>query len=607
MAMKSAIFVNEIEIEDYLWSNWHDIKPTIDELLIDREVIQPDDLRGVPLEYRLAALDRYAAQNAGADLRYDREAGILLLRSAKRAKALLEVWDDLAKRWDEAVCQPQKLSPLEFVKGLSEALGFLPIARHSYLDLFGFLLEMPTLHLNVPDPVPFVFVNRQEIDASTVTNIRDLVQILERDNRSQPHLFALVMALDGAAKIREQLLGSPFVQELIVISRENLRKILMAKDPSRVLRSLIVEQVNILSISPFIITGPTSDRMFFGRESEMREVTRRLASVSCALIGGRRVGKTSMLGHLHRVRLPAACFRTLYHDCSITPSYQVFLTAPVRNWRPEPPPSAPATFGDLLQSPPTDRPLVLLLDEADKLVPADRTNDWRLFRALRALTNFACVRVVLSGECTLRAALHDPGSPLFNFANEILLGPLDIRAVNELITQPMKQLEIELADESAIVRSIYDFTSGHPNVVQRLCHRLIERLNEQGTRHITQDDVNAVIEDPQFQEIDFLQTYLEAATLLEKIITLVLLQEVRPYRLTEVCQLLSVQAHIRPGAVATKDALDRLVELRSILKRSQDGYAFAVGAFPRVLAHTTTVEDLLEVLVEQYEQTETQA
>lgn len=42
------------------------------------------------------------------------------------------------------------------------------------------------------------------------------------------------------------------------------------------------------------------------------------------------------------------------------------------------------------------------------------------------------------------------------------------------------------------------------------------------------------------------------------------------------------------------------MDLRSILKRIPTGYEFAVEAFPRVVAGTMTLEDMLEVLVEDY-------
>jgi hypothetical protein len=57
---------------------------------------------------------------------------------------------------------------------------------------------------------------------------------------------------------------------------------------------------------------------------------------------------------------------------------------------------------------------------------------------------------------------------------------------------------------------------------------------------------------------------------------------------------------LQPEPEVVKAALDRLVDLRSILKRSQTGYEFAVEAFPLVLAKTTTAEDLLIVLKHQY-------
>jgi hypothetical protein len=196
--------------------------------------------------------------------------------------------------------------------------------------------------------------------------------------------------------------------------------------------------------------------------------------------------------------------------------------------------------------------------------------------------------------------LKDATSPLFNFANLMLLGPLDYRAIEELVTNPMRQLGITLVNDASIVKHIYDFTSGHPNVVQRLCRRLIERLNERGMRRITLDDVRAVAENPQFQEHDFLQVYWEGATFLEKIITLVLLRKPERSHLRDIRQLLAHHASVYPSATETKDALDQLVELRSILKQTQSGYEFAVPAFPLVLENATTIEDLLEVFVEQY-------
>jgi hypothetical protein len=329
-------------------------------------------------------------------------------------------------------------------------------------------------------------------------------------------------------------------------------------------------------------------------------MTEHASSASFAVIGGRRIGKTSIVGRLYRTRLPAAGYRTIYHDCSTTTSYESLLATPIRNWQPGPPDNAPTTFGDLLQYTPADRRLVLLLDEADKLVPLERENRWKLFNALRSMANASRAQVILSGERTLRDALHDPTSPLFNFTNEILLGPLDRRAVEILITQPMQQLEIELEDPREIVDLVWSFTSGHPNVVQRLCRRLLRKLKNRPVRRITVEDVNAVIEDSDFQRKDFLETYWEAASHLEKIISLLIVTGPSTITLDGVRQSLVTHCNLRPKAREVDDALQRLVDLRSILRRVPGGYEFAVKAFPKIVAGTMTLSDMLDILTEEY-------
>jgi len=450
--------------------------------------------------------------------------------------------------------------------------------------------------LKLPEALPVFFLTPSiELDAQA------LCQYLETTFPSTRIVVAIVVSEQIPKDIRDlaEQMRSIYAYDLVPLAHSECVRIVLAKDPQRIFRQLVLPQVNLITVSPYIDRGPTGDRMFFGRESQLREVTEHIGHASYAIIGGRRVGKSSLLGHLHRVRLPAVGIRTLFHDCSNISTSEAFLNATISDWQPRTLSNASVTFGDLLQSLPDDKALVLLLDEGDKLVPADRANNWRLFNMLRALANSGRVQVVLSGERTLRDALRNPTSPLFNFANEMLLGPLDFRAVEELVIRPMKQLEIELEDEQAIVQRIWDFTSGHPNVVQRLCRRLIERLNEQGTRRITLDDVDKVINEPRFQEEDFLSTYWERATPLEQIISLLMAQEARLYRLQAVLDLLAAE-DLRPEPEVVKAALDRLVDLRSILKRTQAGYEFAVEAFPSVIANRTTAEDLLIVLKSQY-------
>ena len=506
------------------------------------------------------------------------------------------------------------LKPREFVRTASELverfcqrLDFAILSQSSLPDsrLSLFTLDTRSFFqgIRLPNTLPLLIIQRDRLLESDLDEIRQRVS----DRMGTAHRLALLVLLgrepatERARKLLFDKLRQVYAYDVVLLNADDLLKINVAEDPARELRRQILVHTNLATISPFVITGPASDDVFFGREHELHDITEAVTFSSFAVIGGRRIGKSSLLGRLHRTRLPATGFRTAFHDCSTTPTHEAFLTTAIRDWCPEPPSDALTTLSDLLQSPPTDRPLVLLLDEADKLVPADRDTDWQLFSALRALANSGRAQVILSGERILREALRDPASPLFNFANVILLGPLDYRAVEELVTRPMKQLQIELVDERAIVQRIYDFTSGHPSVVQRLCRRLIGRLNEQGTRRIQLGDVDAVIKDPDFIREDFLETYFSRASTLEHLCALLMAADKNLRTLPSVHEAL-----VSRGVVATLNqvdaALERLVDLRSILYRTSEGYDFLVPAFPLIVSKSRRVPDWIALRREVFVQ-----
>jgi len=392
--------------------------------------------------------------------------------------------------------------------------------------------------------------------------------------------------------------------DLVIAGQQDLLGLLASQDARQALRHLVLSHVRLRSgLSPYVSTGPTTDNMFFGRSTELRDVTEHAAESSFAVIGGRRIGKTSLMQRLHRIRLPGAGYYSIYHDCSLTPTLADFRRTPIREWRPFPPDAGPHSFADLFDAATIDRPLVLLLDEADKLILHDQAAHWEFFNSLRGLANMRRAQVVLSGERSLRGALRDPSSPLFNFAHELLLGPLDFDAVKELVIHPLSQLEIDLGDQPMqIVSRIYQFTSGHPNVVQRLCRRLLDVASVSSARRITSADVETIIRDPDFQREDFLYTFWEAATPLEKLVSLLMCDDPQVRSLGAVRQALSTRCNLNVKAKDVDETLQQLVDLRSLLRRTQTGYDFAVEAFPLVVAGTVTLNDQIEILVEELQE-----
>jgi AAA+ ATPase superfamily predicted ATPase len=595
---------------------WETYREAMSEMLFTRGIIDPSLFTDVPMNYIDELMKRYVQEHLDIDLEYQEKLHVLRLRTASSVQHIEDLLKPIADSVRDGLFanNVQNFEDMleEVLQSVSASVSFGEVSRQRNKYFATFLLDTGTVfeNLRVPNPLTLLASPDYEVSDETIEQLRHFLVDSRSGIETQIAILLLFCERQKFSLAKQRIatiLGDVYARDVVVAYYVDLSVIVSSKEPEKIFRRFVLEHVNLAAVAPYIITGPTPVHFFFGREHELREISDHLATTSYIILGGRRIGKTSIVRRLHAVRLPQAGFRTLYYDCSTISSYDAFLATSIRDWQPDLPTNAPTTFGELFQNPPNDKALVLLLDEADKLVPFDRKTGWQIFNTLRAFVNSKHAQVILSGERTLRDALKDTNGPLFNFANEMLLGPLNYADVKEIVTRPMNQLEIKIVDEAAITKQIYDFTSGHPNIVQRLCRRLIDRLNERGDRYITLEDVMAVIKDPQFQEVDFLQTYWEAATPLEKIITLVISQNVGVYSMREVRQLLSEQVHIQPGAEETKDALDRLVDLRSLLKRTSAGYTFAVEAFSRVVVSTTTVEDLLEVLVEQYKNEERQA
>lgn len=570
--------------------------------------VAPGDLPAAPDEEKRAALNRYFNEHAHLGLIHPKQGGPgngLAFPDPRMVSNWKALWGG---------CSARRMGhPADFRKAVTALVGRVadrlgvacrPAGGGSGVSAFlPYFLELGEIltDLACKGDVPvFVFQGDEWTEAAW----EDLIEQLRTLVPGPGRLFFLIV-FTPARNLREQResierhLRHVFAYDACVCGCEQLVPLIGAARPRQALRNMVLRTADPNSISPFTTAGPTPRGMFFGREREMREMIDHLDRSSYVLIGGRKIGKTSILRHLHGERLAEAGFRTLYFDCSIAPSRESFLRAAVRGSSVPPLPETLATFRDLFEAVPADRPLVLLLDEADKLVPEDRKNDWPLFNTLRALSNAGRTQLVLGGEHTLRTALVDSASPLFNFVKELLIRRLDFRAVEELVTEPMRRLELELRPDCRIVERIWEFTSGHPNVVQCLCHRLILRVHLRESRQIAASDVDAIIKDPDFVRRDFLGTYFSRATVLEHLCVLEMASR------DDLCTLSAIYEYLEGiGLEVSRNqidsALERLVDLRDILERTADGYSFAVTAMPMVLRGLTRLRDLIALRCEVY-------
>lgn len=474
------------------------------------------------------------------------------------------------------------------------------------INIEGLFSELVRSRPSTPIWLAVVFKQQKSLDRQDLDRMRELIY----DKIAANCKLALLILFGSDAKLQQvqemARTTRTYAFDIAVPTRETISQLAHTGNPQKELRSLLLRHINLPSISPFTITGPTEPNTFCGRHSELSKIRDGVSRRSYLLIGGRLIGKTSILHQLYDFWLNKE-FQPYLFSCQKLgknkPTKDDFLKAIMQLWLPAPASEQDLSFshvvGQLARR--YNKPLVFLIDEADRLVPTEQAEGWPLFGEMRALAEKNDCQFVLAGEHELANAKKNADSPFYNFAEKIRIGLLDKDSVFELITRPMKQLEIDLVQENTILERIYAFTSGHPNVVQRLCEQLLEILVERQPRQIIPRDVEDIIQSPSFQLEDFLQIFWTRATVLERAISLVMAEDARPcYSLQEIREKLMVRWEVEIKANPIRQALQRLEELRNLVKKTRYGYEFAVSAFPQVIVRNYVTEEELLLLAEPF-------
>jgi len=599
------------DLDTYYWEMYRN---TVHQTLIRQGVVDTSLFPGVPVMYVDQVLERYMQVHAEMNLEYQEQLHLLQLKCADSVQRLDSLLQRILQCMVDGTVEAHIVTLERYINRIlqvfSSSVGFGEVSPLDLDDFVAYSIDTRAVFesLILPRQLPILVSFEVEMSDATIELLRHL--LLMRKQATESHVLVLLMfcdnqKLDQARRRVVQMFSRTFAYDIAIINHEDILALVSAREPERALRRLILSQVSLSAVSPYKAQGPTPTHLFFGREHEMREIVENAKTTSYALIGGRRIGKTSILKRLELESLPVAGFRALYHDCSYTGTEGELIQAVVtgnRRWFPAgTSASAFPSFANVIQSLAGEQPLVILLDEADKLIATDRATGYPVFNSLRALSNTGLCTFILSGERALHTELTNPYSPLYNFAGEMLIGRLDFMAVQELVIRPMKRLEIILVDEVEIVRRIWKFTSGHPSVVQSLCQRLITRLNKRQIRPLTVDDVEVVVAHHDFARKDFLSVYWERATILERLCSLIMVED------AQIRTLAAVHAALQRLDLAVTlnqvdEALENLVDLRNILQRTADGYEFAVTALPLVITKTGRPHDLIALNCETYRQ-----
>jgi len=492
-----------------------------------------------------------------------------------------------------------------FVTSVYRHLDFIIIPDSSYLHretLVVFRVRTPTIHLNLPREFLTIWIINDEVTDEIIEQFQDIPSILDIHTD-----FGLVFAPTARRQIQKlvnSVIRPTMKTDLIVLGQEFLESFAISSDKKTGLLTEILREVELTRISPFMAGGiDLVDRMFFGREGELKNIVEAIEKTSVVISCGRRMGKTTLLNRMFRTVLPARNSPCFFLNCQPVHDYHELLAEMSTAWDlPKLPfdPNSPNSFEAVVQDLTSlyDSRPIFLFDEVDGLVSFDSQNNWQLFKQLRALSLDGRARFIMTGERTLQNQLHNADSPLFNFFGlNILLTFLSTPAARDLVQKPMNDMQIEIEEPILTLNKILNYTSGHPYLLQRLCQGLIQALNIQGPRTVQNSHIEFVLNDSSYQE-DYFETIWGQSPTLAQIITLLIDEQGATLRQIR-SRLNEYKLYPKLGDI--DDAL-KVLELYSVLVRKKGIFLFAATAFPNMVrrSYGEDIDINIELLCEEY-------
>lgn len=393
-----------------------------------------------------------------------------LLERASRLDAVLtstqveRSWLDALRRFDEPSDEAAALALLARRFGTKIDTG--PVGHVMGLDE-RFPLNLTRIRVSASDPHGSA---RDSFNALTGT--QEVTLVLGRSEAQRKQLSALSRQQAG-------LLVAPDGAELT--------SLLLATDPLDALARLIARHVPVTQISPYQTgAGVQRSSMFFGRASLIAQVMGR-DPANYLIVGGRQVGKSSLLKELAR---------RFEDDPAVAAHYLVLsderVLGPLAEALSLPPDSDVDAITQALRRGDGRRTLVII-DEVDAFVRAETLRHYQTLQRFRALSEPGHVQFVMAGFWSLfEQAVLDYQSPLKNFGTVLTVGALEFEACVDLATKPLDRLSIRWADP-ALTQSLVKRTGQRANLISIACNELI---NELGTteRAITAEHLRATLD-----------------------------------------------------------------------------------------------------------------
>ncbi|ETW98443.1 MAG: hypothetical protein ETSY2_42815 [Candidatus Entotheonella gemina] len=546
-------------------------------------------LSNFPRKHRYYIYERFLSDHQCLNIVVDNKGQTLKPAEEYRLYKYIRNWNDAKGAIREGRIEDFRKAANRLSLVFCEALPFSSNGIDDHFDqLYGKMIDIDShiFNFKIPHKFPIIFIGDLETSQKHVQKAYELVTKLCSD------YFALLISFSDDETFYHCVRDSVYKNDFVVLDHNSFWDILCSKSPTKSLINDILEQIDLIKVSPYIYNGPVQSKVFFGRLEEEKRILQNSERSNFVIMANRKIGKTSLLFRLlPLLKQKLHRHQIFYFDLHAVYDYKSFYAVLERNEEFEKLVKE-YDYGNILhfskivsriKNKNNDRVPMFIFDEIDSLLSHDLQNNEQLFKVFRSLSQQENVKFIFSGTKVISHCISNPESPFFNFCEPIKIGTLDYKSARELITEPMHTLNIEFENEE-IIDNINEITSCHPNMIQYICDKLIGAINTKEKRVITMEDFKNIKFSSQFYKYFEFIMWGQANSSIERLIIYSMWNR-------ENFKIDDIVKEFDKWALPTEEieSLVTVLEIYSILSRVDDEYFFTYKKFTEIIDQRTDV------------------
>jgi hypothetical protein len=419
------------------------------------------------------------------------------------------------------------------------------------------------------------------IESQSVIDVKDEV----RDSGILEGRIVLLLASEEMMHEIYREITSDKTNMWVTLRGSDLTRLLLSPKPKEILAEIISSQIALTQISPYQIGGGVNrESIFFGRERIISHILNKGVS-NYIIIGGRQVGKSSLLKAIERRYEQiegVECYYISASNENLIEDIKLELDQEELSDK---------AFAKFINT--SSKRYLFLIDEADDFIRYEQQYNYSSLKFMRSLSEKNNASFILAGFWeTYRYTFFDYQSPIKNFASIFELEELEYEACVDLATKPMQSLGLGYETKESVEWMI-EKVGQRANLIQIVCDYLVESIPP-NQRLITQDDITQALRNKKL--LKFFDDWNEMSTDTKEkwIDRVVLYGTIGQDRFDDSL----LQRLIREnGLEINSNELDKsLVRLRLgyIVKKVDEGYVYGVPLFVENIRRLNLDERFLE-------------